>query len=76
MVGTPDPRKGEAVGLYVVRRDTAALDADALRCWLSSRLARFKMPREIVFLDDLPWLANGKIDRVALKQRAEEEFGT
>ncbi|SQD97746.1 class I adenylate-forming enzyme family protein [Parafrankia sp. BMG5.11] len=72
-VGVPDRRKGEVVRAYVVVRRGHHLDADALRSWLETRLARFKMPRDIVFLDELPRLANGKLDRVGLAERAKEE---
>ena len=45
-----------------------------LRTWLEARLARFKMPREIVFVDELPRLGNGKLNRRDLTERAESEF--
>ena len=48
------------------------LAEDALREWLSTRLARFKQPRDIIFVDELPRLANGKLDRVTLQTWAEE----
>ncbi|OHV59556.1 AMP-binding protein [Pseudofrankia sp. BMG5.36] len=72
-VGVPDRRKGEVVRAYVVVRPGGHLDADDLRSWLETRLARFKMPRDIVFLDELPRLANGKLDRVGLAGRARDE---
>jgi fatty-acyl-CoA synthase len=71
-VGVPDERKGEAVRAYVTRRPRHSIERQELHSWLESRLARFKMPREIVFLDRLPRLANGKLDRVTLKQWAAQ----
>jgi fatty-acyl-CoA synthase len=65
-VGVPDRRKGEVVRVYVARRPGHDVEEDDLRTWLEARLARFKMPRDIVFVDKLARLANGKIDRVAL----------
>ena len=73
-VGVPDKRKGEAVRAYVTLRPRHTLQQQELHSWLESRLARFKMPREIVFLEALPRLANGKLDRVRLSQWAKEEF--
>jgi fatty-acyl-CoA synthase len=72
VVGVPDERKGEVVRAYVVRR-RPDLEADVLHSWLQSRLARFKMPRDIVLVDELPRLANGKLDRVALANLAKQE---
>jgi len=72
-VGVPDARKGEAVRTYVAVRAGRKLDAAELHAWLQPRLAKFKMPREIVFLDKLPRLANGKLDRLTLNERAKTE---
>ena len=71
-VGVPDERKGEAVRAYVTRRPRHSLERQELHAWLEPRLARFKLPREVVFVDVLPRLANGKLDRVTLNQWAEQ----
>lgn len=73
-VGVKDKRKTEAVATYVVRAQDKKLAADELRGWLETRLARFKMPREIVFVDELPRLGNGKLNRRDLDRRAQAEF--
>jgi fatty-acyl-CoA synthase len=72
-VGVPDPRRQEVVRVYVARRRGKSVEEAELRPWLEARLARFKQPRDIVFVDALPHLANGKIDRVTLAQWAQEE---
>ena len=72
-VGVPDPRRQEVVRVYVSRRKGRAIDEAELRPWLESRLARFKQPRDILFVDALPRLANGKIDRVTLAAWAKQE---
>jgi fatty-acyl-CoA synthase len=71
--GVPDPRRQEVVRVYVVRRPSHAIEEAVLRSWLEKRLARFKQPRDILFLDALPRLANGKIDRVTLQRMADED---
>lgn len=72
-VGVPDPRRQEVVRVYVSRRPGKSVEEVALRTWLESRLARFKQPRDILFVEALPRLANGKIDRVTLQKWASEE---
>lgn len=72
-VGVPDRRKGEVVRVYVETRPEHPLDEAELRAWLEPRLARFKTPRDIVFVAELPRLANGKLDRVELQHRADGE---
>lgn len=72
-VGVPDPRRQEVVRVYVSRRRGKSIDEAELRPWLEARLARFKQPRDIIFVDAIPHLANGKIDRVTLAQWAQQE---
>lgn len=69
-VGVPDPRRQEVVRVYVSLRPGQQLDEEELRDWLEARLARFKQPRDIVFVTALPRLANGKLDRVTLTKWA------
>lgn len=73
-VGVKDARKTEAVAIYVVCAQGHDFSADDLRSWLDPKLARFKMPREIVFVDELPRLGSGKLDRRELNARAQEEY--
>jgi len=75
-VGVPDHRKGEVVRAYVTLRPRHTLQQHLLHAWLEPRLARFKMPREIVFVDNLPRLANGKLDRISLRQWAKREISS
>jgi long-chain acyl-CoA synthetase len=58
----PDPHSGEAVALYVVKRDPA-LSAEALREHCARYLTGYKRPREIVFRDALPKSPIGKVLR-------------
>jgi fatty-acyl-CoA synthase len=74
VVGIPDKRKGEGIRLYVQTLPGKTLSQDELLAFLKSRLAIFKIPREIVFVDALPHLGSGKIDRVTLGKWAKEEL--
>ena len=60
MIGVPDERTGQAVRAVVVRAPGAAeLDADAVRAHCRGRLARFKVPAQVVFVDELPRIGGG-----------------
>jgi acyl-coenzyme A synthetase/AMP-(fatty) acid ligase len=50
------------------------VDHAALQTRVADRLGRAATPRRVVVLDRLPYLPNGKIDRIALVQRAQEEL--
>ena len=51
---------------FVVLQPGAESDAEALLAWCEARLAAYKRPREIRFLDALPRTANGKVQRKRL----------
>ncbi|WP_417208423.1 acyl-CoA synthetase [Antarctobacter sp.] len=68
ILGVPDPRWGE-VGLCVcVRESGAQVEEGALRTWLDGRVAKYKMPRFYVFLDEMPKTAYGKITKKLVRE--------
>jgi fatty-acyl-CoA synthase len=74
VVAVPDERWGEVGAAFVVLRDGAELDEPALRTHLESQLARYKVPRYLHFVPDLPVSATGKVRRVELRVRAAERL--
>ncbi len=69
VLGVPDDKWGEVGRAVVVRRPDAALDESTLRTWLSGRLARFKVPKTVVFVDALPRTETGKVARAKVRER-------
>lgn len=67
VVGTPHPHTGEAVRAYVVTREGVHLDEDAVIDFTRGKLARYKCPSKILFVDHLPRNTVGKIQRFALQ---------
>lgn len=63
VIGTPDDQFGQRLAAYVVLAGAGAdpLDADAIRDHVRAHLARYKVPRDVVFLDALPRNPTGKI---------------
>ncbi|XVU29950.1 AMP-binding protein [Actinoplanes sp. CA-054009] len=61
VIGVPDDRYGQRLAAYVVRRDGAALDEEAVREHVRRHRARFCVPRDVVFLEALPRNATGKV---------------
>jgi fatty-acyl-CoA synthase len=72
VVGTADRRWGEVGVAYVEVRDGATLTEAELRAHLEGNLARYKVPRYIELVPDLPRNATGKIRRVDLRHRASD----
>jgi acyl-CoA synthetase (AMP-forming)/AMP-acid ligase II len=67
--GLPDDRMGQQVFAMVEARPAAGVGEEDLLEFLSGRLARFKLPRRIEFVDELPREPSGKV----LKRRLREE---
>jgi fatty-acyl-CoA synthase len=68
VIGRPDPRWDEVPVAYVIRRAGCLVQAEELRAHVLKQLARFKVPRDIVFVDDLPRTALGKVQHFMLRQ--------
>jgi fatty-acyl-CoA synthase len=69
VIGKPDAKWQEVPIAYVVRRPGAPAGADEIVQHVGSQLARFKVPREIVFVDALPRNALGKVQHFLLRQK-------
>jgi acyl-CoA synthetase (AMP-forming)/AMP-acid ligase II len=69
VIGVPDAQFGERLRAFVVPRAGATLTEDAVRDHVRDNLARFKVPRDVVFVDVLPRNATGKVLKRELRAR-------
>jgi fatty-acyl-CoA synthase len=69
VIGVPDEQFGQRLKAYVVRSGGAKVGAEELKDHVKANLARYKVPREIEFLDELPRNATGKILKRELAER-------
>jgi fatty-acyl-CoA synthase len=67
VVGLPDATRGEVAAAFVVLKAPGSLTAEDLAAALKSRLAAYKIPRKIVFVEALPKTGSGKINKNELK---------
>jgi oxalate---CoA ligase len=65
----PSRTFGEDVAAAVVLHEGAEADMESLRTFVGTRLAPFKVPRKIVFLEEIPKGATGKLQRIGLAQK-------
>ncbi|MBI4968969.1 MAG: AMP-binding protein [Rhodospirillales bacterium] len=69
VIGYPDDRWGESVMACVVPRDRQTASEEALIAWLEGRIAGYKKPRKVTFLDELPKGSTNKVLKRALRER-------
>lgn len=72
VVGRPDDHWGEVVVAVVVRRAGSTIDADGVLALLENRIARFKHPKDVVFVDALPKTALGKVRKEEVRRFAAQ----
>jgi malonyl-CoA/methylmalonyl-CoA synthetase len=68
VVGVPHPDFGEAVVAVCVKRKDAPLDEAGVIAHVKSQIANFKVPKRVVFMDDLPRNAMGKVQKNVLRE--------
>ncbi|MFD5299013.1 class I adenylate-forming enzyme family protein [Streptomyces mutabilis] len=73
--GEPDEVWGESVTAAVVREAVADVSADELIDWCRTRIAGFKKPKRVVFVDELPRNAYGKVLRREVRDRLVADVG-
>jgi malonyl-CoA/methylmalonyl-CoA synthetase len=74
VIGVPHPDLGEGVVAAVVLRDPAFADEAAVIAALEGTLARFKQPRRVYFLPELPKNSMGKVQKTALREMFGDAF--
>ena len=69
VVGVEDQEFGQRLKAFVVPRNGTELTADTVQSYVKENLARYKVPRDVVFVDELPRNATGKILKRELQTR-------
>jgi long-chain acyl-CoA synthetase len=68
VIGVPDPIYGETVAAFVVLRERQTVASQELRQFAAQYLADYKLPEQILFLEELPKGPSGKVQRRALRE--------
>lgn len=74
VIGVPHPDFGEGVTAILVTQKDAAIDEGAALSALQQRLANFKLPKRILFVDELPRNTMGKVQKSVLRQRYRDLY--
>jgi fatty-acyl-CoA synthase len=74
-VGVPDPKYGEVVGAFIRRKAGADITEGDVQEFARARMARYKAPKYVFFVDIYPMTASGKIMKYKLREQAAESLG-
>ncbi len=72
VVGIPDEKYGEIVGAFIIKEDDADLLEEDVRDYAIQRIARYKVPKHVFFVDEFPLTASGKVQKFKLREMAVE----
>jgi fatty-acyl-CoA synthase len=68
VAGIASPKYGEEVGAFVIRKDGATITEEDVQDFCRGKIANFKVPRHVFFLDGYPMTASGKIQKYKLRE--------
>jgi len=75
VVGVPDDKYGETVGAFVILQEGADITPEDIRDYARARIARYKVPKHVFVVDELPLTASGKVRKYKLREMARELVG-
>jgi fatty-acyl-CoA synthase len=75
VIGVPDERYGEELCAWIIPRPGATLQDEAIRQYCRSRLAHYKVPRYVLFVDEFPMTVTGKVQKFKMREASIEQLG-
>jgi fatty-acyl-CoA synthase len=76
VIGVPDSRYGEELCAWIRMKDGAEpLDADAVREFATGKLAHYKIPRDVMVVDEFPMTVTGKVRKVEMREKTVADLG-
>ncbi|MCK9152033.1 AMP-binding protein [Methanobacterium alcaliphilum] len=72
VIGIPDEKYGEIVGAFVIKDENADIQEEDVRDFAMAKIARYKVPKHVFIIDELPLTASGKVQKFKLREMAVE----
>jgi fatty-acyl-CoA synthase len=72
VVGIPDEKYGELVGAFIIREENADIKEEDVQDYSIERIARYKVPKHVFFVDEFPLTVSGKVMKFKLREMASE----
>jgi fatty-acyl-CoA synthase len=74
VIGVPDERYGEELMAWIIPRPGTSLSQEAVREFCQGKIARYKIPRYVKFVDSFPMTVTGKVQKFKMRETAIEEL--
>lgn len=74
VVGRPDPVMGEVGRVYIIPKPGTAITPEEIKAFLADKLAKYKIPEDIIFRNNLPLTPIGKVKKLDLYEEISREF--
>ena len=74
VIGIPDEKFGEEIMAWVIPREGSSITEDEIRDFCRGKIAHFKIPKIIKFVDEFPMTVTGKVQKYVMKQQSVEEL--
>jgi fatty-acyl-CoA synthase len=74
VVGVPSRKYGEEVGAFIITREGVTMEPEDVKDFCRGKIARYKIPKYIAFLESYPMTASGKIQKYKLRELAGRMF--
>jgi fatty-acyl-CoA synthase len=75
VIGVPDRKYVEEVAVWIKLKEGAVCCADDIRDFCKGRIADFKVPRYVKFVDSFPMTVSGKIQKYKMRESSIQEWG-
>ncbi len=75
VIGVPSDKYGEEVMAWIIPHEGITLEAEAIQSFCREKIAGFKVPKYIKFVDSFPTTVTGKVQKFVMRQMAIEEMG-
>ena len=75
VIGVPDPKYGEEICAWIKLREGETATAEEIREFCRGRIAHFKIPRYVLFVDEFPMTVTGKVQKFKMRQASLARLG-
>ena len=75
VIGIPDPKYGEEIMAWVQLQPGEQATEEEIRAYCQGKIAHYKVPRHVKFVDAFPMTVTGKIQKFVMRDAAVEELG-